>query len=148
MEKILSSLVSLKETRHIFKSKIQSLDHDSYMPSTIKDPLEKSMVAFIDELDKQIERFEKIIESEKVLKPLKSKLSSDIVDFFDVMRMDLQLDRTEYRWHFTKMADNLFEIDRCESIDQLEALYERGNLDICGVPFNELVEEIIGEMIN
>lgn len=74
---------------------------------------------------------------------IKQDLSSTISDFYLVMKDDLEIDRTEYRRHFTQLADMLFEIDRCEDLNQLEALYERGDLDIIGVSFQEYVYELV-----
>ena len=79
----------------------------------------------------------------KLVNKIKQDLGSMISDFYLVMKDDLEIDRTEYRMHFTRLADMLFEIDRCEDLNQLEALYGRGDLDIIGVSFQEYVYEVV-----
>lgn len=79
----------------------------------------------------------------KLVNKIKQDLGSMISDFYLVMKDDLEIDRTEYRMHFTRLADMLFEIDRCEDLNQLEALYERGDLDIIGVSFQEYIYEVV-----
>ena len=79
----------------------------------------------------------------KLVNKIKQDLGSTISDFYLVMKDDLEIDRTEYRMHFTRLADMLFEIDRCEDLNQLEALYERGDLDIIGVSFQEYIYEVV-----
>lgn len=79
----------------------------------------------------------------KLVNKIKQDLGSMISDFYLVMKDDLEIDRTEYRMHFTRLADTLFEIDRCEDLNQLEALYGRGDLDIIGVSFQEYVYEVV-----
>jgi hypothetical protein len=79
----------------------------------------------------------------KLVNKIKQDLGSMLSDFYLVMKDDLEIDRTEYRMHFTRLADMLFEIDRCEDLNQLEALYERGDLDIIGVSFQEYVYELV-----
>ena len=79
----------------------------------------------------------------KLVDKIKQDLGAMISDFYFVMKDDLEIDRTEYRMHFTRLADMLFEIDRCEDLNQLEALYERGDLDIIGVSFQEYVYELV-----
>jgi hypothetical protein len=81
-----------------------------------------------------------------LVEKIKQDLGSTISDFYAVMKDDLEIDRTEYRMHFTRMADLLFEIDRCNTFNELEALYETGNLDICGGTFQEFVYELIKRM--
>lgn len=83
---------------------------------------------------------------ENLVSKIKQDLSSTISDFYFVMKDDLQIDRTDYRMHFTRLADMLFEIDRCEDLNQLEALYERGDLDICGGSFEEFVYGVVKRM--
>lgn len=79
----------------------------------------------------------------KLVNKIKQDLGAMISDFYLVMKDDLEIDRTEYRRHFTRLADTLFEIDRCEDLNQLEALYGRGDLDIIGVSFQEYVYESV-----
>lgn len=79
----------------------------------------------------------------KLVNKIKQDLGSMISDFYLVMKDDLEIDRTDYRMHFTRLADMLFEIDRCEDLNQLEALYGRGDLDIIGVSFQEYVYEVV-----
>ena len=79
----------------------------------------------------------------KLVDKIKQDLGAMISDFYFVMKDDLEIDRTEYRMHFTRLADMLFEIDRCEDLNQLEVLYERGDLDIIGVSFQEYIYELV-----
>lgn len=82
----------------------------------------------------------------KLVNKIKQDLGSMISDFYLVMKDDLEIDRTEYRMHFTRLADMLFEIDRCEDLNQLEALYGRGDLDIIGVSFQEYIYEVVKKL--
>jgi hypothetical protein len=82
----------------------------------------------------------------KLVNEIKQGLGSMLSDFYLVMKDDLEIDRTEYRMHFTRLADMLFEIDRCEDLNQLEALYGRGLTvlpDIIGVSFQGYVYELV-----
>ena len=74
-----------------------------------------------------------------ILEKIKIDLSESFLDFYSVYRHDLDLDKKEYLDHFKNLGEVLFQIDSAESLEDLERLHAKGELDLMGDHFSEYV---------
>ena len=74
-----------------------------------------------------------------ILEKIKIDLSESFLDFYSVYRYDLDLDKGEYLDHFKNLGEVLFQIDSAESLEDLERLHAKGELDLMGDHFSEYV---------
>ena len=81
-----------------------------------------------------------------VLAKLKLDLSTAYADFFNAMRDGLELTEEDYKHHYIQLGLTQFNIDRCESIADLERLHARGELDLAGDHFSDFVYNTILSM--
>ena len=74
-----------------------------------------------------------------ILEKIKIDLSESFLDFYSVYRHDLDLDKKEYLDHFKNLGEVLFQIDSAESLEDLERLHAKGELDLMGDHFSDYV---------
>jgi len=74
-----------------------------------------------------------------ILEKIKIDLSESFLDFYSVYRHDLDLDKEEYLNHFKNLGEVLFQIDSAESLEDLERLHAKGELDLMGDHFSDYV---------
>ena len=74
-----------------------------------------------------------------ILEKIKIDLSESFLDFYSVYRHDLDLDKKEYLDHFKNLREVLFQIDSVESLENLERLHAKGELDLMGDHFSDYV---------
>lgn len=74
---------------------------------------------------------------------LKGELSGMFSDFYLEMRHDLELDKEDYAGHFQDLSNILFQIDSCDSIDELKKLHDEGELDLIGEDFAEFITGVL-----
>ena len=81
---------------------------------------------------------------------LKSELCDMFTDFYMEMRHDLELNKEDYAGHFQDLGNILFQIDSCDSIDEMKKLHEEGELDLheassflIGEDFSEFVTGVL-----
>jgi hypothetical protein len=74
-----------------------------------------------------------------ILEKIKIDLSESFLDFYSVYRHDLDLDKKEYLDHFKNLGAVLFQIDSAESLEDLERLHAKGELDLMGDHFSDYV---------
>ena len=74
-----------------------------------------------------------------ILEKIKIDLSESFLDFYSVYRHDLDLDKEEYLDHFKNLGEVLFQIDSAESLEDLERLHAKGELDLMGDHFSDYV---------
>ena len=74
-----------------------------------------------------------------ILEKIKIDLSESFLDFYSVYRHDLDLDKEEYLNHFKNLGEVLFQIDSAESLEDLERLHAKGELDLIGDHFSDYV---------
>jgi len=74
---------------------------------------------------------------------LKSELCDKFTDFYMEMRHDLELNKEDYAGHFQDLGNILFQIDSCDSIDEMKKLHEEGELDLIGEDFSEFVTGVL-----
>jgi hypothetical protein len=81
-----------------------------------------------------------------ILEKIKIDLSESFLDFYSVYRHDLDLDKKEYLDHFKNLGEVLFQIDSAESLEDLERLHAKGELDLMGDHFSDYVCQTILSM--
>ena len=81
-----------------------------------------------------------------ILEKIKIDLSESFLDFYSVYRHDLDLDKEEYLNHFKNLGEVLFQIDSAESLEDLERLHAKGELDLMGDHFSDYVCQTILSM--
>jgi hypothetical protein len=81
-----------------------------------------------------------------ILEKIKIDLSESFLDFYSVYRHDLGLDKKEYLDHFKNLGEVLFQIDSAESLEDLERLHAKGELDLMGDHFSDYVCQTILSM--
>ena len=81
-----------------------------------------------------------------ILEKIKIDLSESFLDFYSVYRHDLDLDKEEYLNHFKNLGEVLFQIDSAESLEDLERLHAKGELDLMGDHFSDYVWQTILSM--
>ena len=74
---------------------------------------------------------------------LKDNLAQTITDFYLAMKDDLEFTKADYRYHFSRLGELLFQIDKCGTLADLMDLYNSGELDICGVSFDDYVYDFV-----
>ena len=74
-----------------------------------------------------------------ILEKIKIDLSESFLDFYSVYRHDLDLDKEEYLNHFKNLGEVLFQIDSAESLEDLERLHAKGELDLMGDHFSDYI---------
>jgi len=74
-----------------------------------------------------------------ILEKIKIDLSESFLDFYGVYRHDLDLDKEEYLDHFKNLGEVLFQIDSAESLEDLERLHAKGELDLMGDHFSDYI---------
>ena len=81
-----------------------------------------------------------------ILEKIKIDLSESFLDLYSVYRHDLDLDKEEYLNHFKNLGEVLFQIDSAESLEDLERLHAKGELDLMGDHFSDYVWQTILSM--
>ena len=81
--------------------------------------------------------------SQLMLIKLKAELSEMFTDFYMEMRKDIELEQEEYASHFQELGNILFQIDSCQSIDEMKKLHATGELDLVGEDFAEFVTGVL-----
>jgi hypothetical protein len=81
--------------------------------------------------------------SQLMLIKLKAELSEMFTDFYMEMRKDIELEQEEYASHFQELGNILFQIDSCQSIDEMKKLHAAGELDLVGEDFAEFVTGVL-----
>ena len=81
-----------------------------------------------------------------ILEKIKIDLSESFLDLYSVYRHDLDLDKEGYLNHFKNLGEVLFQIDSAESLEDLERLHAKGELDLIGDHFSDYVWQTILSM--
>lgn len=81
--------------------------------------------------------------SKLLLIKVKAELIGTYIDFYSEMRNDLPLVEEEFINHFGNLGEALFKIDSCDSVEALEWVWSKGELDLVGESFQEFVWNVI-----